>query len=75
MEQTDDLNQQPGLRPAKRKTTKRQISTPNPRRPPSRHKTPPKALGLDTPTIEPVCNLGLRVRPHTSKNDKGKFAS
>lgn len=56
----------------KRVIQKRPISTPNLMRPPSRHKTPPKALGLDIPldgvTLDKLKLDSLaKKRPNTSK--------
>jgi len=56
----------------KRFINKRPISTSNLMRPPSRHKTPPKALGLDIP-IDNISYEKLKIetlikkRPNTSK--------
>lgn len=45
---------------------KRPISTPNLMRPPSRHKTPPKALGLDIPNEQP-CYEKIKIEPLKGK--------
>jgi len=50
-------------------SSKRPISTTNLMRPPSRHKTPNKALGLDTEhdSEDANSNKSSRKRPNTSK--------
>eukprot|EP00801_Mesodinium_rubrum_P007324 Mrub_07335.p1 GENE.Mrub_07335~~Mrub_07335.p1 ORF type:complete len:303 (+),score=61.79 Mrub_07335:2-910(+) len=48
-------------------SSKRPITTSTLIRPPSRHKTPNKALGLDTP-LNYEKNKNLKQRPNTSKN-------